>query len=112
MATLTELAEHVWWSYGRQPPSALDVIYRTFNLCEGAVWMVLGVLVAARWRRFRHSAWEFMYAAAFGLFGVTDWIEASYLPTWLILVKGLVLAALLVLRWHVLRRFYPTRRLY
>lgn len=45
--------------------------------------------------------------AAFGLSGVR---EAFMLQPWLILAKGLILAALLALRHVVIRRYYPTSR--
>jgi hypothetical protein len=55
---------------------------------------------------------EVAYAMAFGLFGVTDFIEAWRLTSWLIWAKLVNLMVLLLLRRTVLRRFYPQCRLY
>jgi hypothetical protein len=50
------------------------------------------------------------YGIAFLTFGLSDFREAYSLQSWLILFKGANLAALIWLRWQVLRRYYPQSR--
>ncbi len=77
-----------------------------------ACWFCLATAVLARWTKYRRSRLEPLYALAFLAFGATDVAEASSLTTWLILVKGANLLALLWLRAIVIRRFYPDRTLF
>lgn len=103
--------DRAWWTWG--PGAQLpDQIYHYGNIAEGIAWIALGVLVLRRWRLQRHGPLEPLYAAAFVVFGLTDFQEARELSTWLILVKGVNLGILLALRAIVIRRFYPQSRLY
>jgi len=108
-ALLHWLIGREWWRYGR-PPSAWGEAYHWFNLIEGAAWLLLAALVAVRAWRHERRAMEWCYAAAFFTFGLTDFREAVALHSWLILLKGANLLALLWLRRIVLRRYYPGSR--
>ena len=110
-ATLELLLTRTWWKLA---PGAdeFSAVYHYLNLAEGCVWVVLGGLVLVRYFKHRRSAIEPLYALAFVLFGASDFREAYALQSWLILAKGVNLAALLWLRHIVIRRFYPTSRVY
>lgn len=82
------------------------------NLIEGTVWLVFALLVLWRCAKHRHSIIELAYAATFATFGLSDFREAYSLQTWLILCKGVNLVALIWLRAVVIRRYYPTSRVY
>jgi hypothetical protein len=108
------LWSRTWWRYRPSSPTDFPMPYyvHAFNLFEGTAWVVFGVLVLARFLRWRRSAIEVGYAVAFFCFGLTDFVEAYALSSWLIWVK---LANLIVLAWLraiVIRRYYPTSRLY
>ncbi len=107
-----DLFEHVWWAYNAGEGSLGGDAYHYFNLCEAACWFCLASAVLARGAKNRRSLLEPLYALAFLAFGATDVLEASSLTSWLILLKGANLIALLWLRAVVIRRFYPDRRLY
>jgi hypothetical protein len=74
------------------------------------IWIALAALVAARFVRYRRSPIELMYAASYFTFGVTDFIESQLVPTWLIALKAINLAAILTLRRFVLKHYYPASR--
>lgn len=101
-----------WWRYQPAADGGVWLPYHLFNLAEGIVWLLLAALVFWRWRRHRHSWLELLYAAAFALFGLTDFREAFALQSWLIWLKGINLAAILALRARVLREYYPESRTY
>lgn len=107
-----ELFNQPWWTYDAESVTGWGLAYRWFNIGEAAVWLVFAVLVARRWQRFRQSSVEPLYALAFTSFGLTDVREASVMSAALLLAKGVNLAALLWLRAHVMRRWYPGSRLY
>jgi hypothetical protein len=106
------LVFHTWWTYPPGNPSWVETPYHTFNLFEGAVWVILSGLVLRRFFRFRHSKVEIVYALAFFTFGLTDFREAYALQSWLIWVKAANLLALLWLRSLVIRRYYRESKLY
>jgi hypothetical protein len=83
-----------------------------FNLVEAVCWFVLAVLVLRRFVMFRRSAWEPVYAATFVLFGLTDIYEAWRLTSWLLWVKALVCAALLIQRRWLHVQYYPGWKTY
>jgi len=60
----------------------------------------------------RRSRLEWWYALAFFTFGLTDFREAYALSSWLIWAKLANLILLLWLRATVIRRFYPTSKLF
>ena len=77
------------------------------------VWAAFPALVLFRRRKGEgRSGLELWYALAFSTFGLTDFREAYALTSWLIWVKLANLIALARLRAVVIRRFYPTSKLY
>jgi hypothetical protein len=109
--TLTE----TWWRWNRpasEPLMVNDYACHYFNFVEGTAWFVFAGLVLRRWWRFRRSPLEIAYAVAFLLFGISDFVEAWALTSWLLWWKLVNLVALFQLRVIVLRRFYPDRRLF
>lgn len=105
------LITHVWWSYS-PPIDGFSRLYRAMNVIEGAAWLVFSGLVFARWVRFRRSRWELVYALAFVTFGLSDFREAFILESWLLFAKLVNLIGLFLLRRAVMRRFYPTSKVY
>lgn len=100
------------WEYQPAAATLADELYRGFNVLEGLAWCLLAMLVLARYLRHRNSVLEIAYAAAFFVFGLSDFREASSLQPWLILAKGANLLILLWLRAWVIHRFYPASRTY
>jgi hypothetical protein len=98
---------HAWWRYSPSEPFGYAHVYHWLNVAEGVAWFTIAALVVRRFAKHRNSPLEAVYAAAFLSFGVTDFIEAHELTTWLILAKGANLLALFALRRHILRRHYP-----
>jgi hypothetical protein len=74
--------------------------------------VILSALVLARYIRYRRSKIEVIYSAAFFTFGLTDFREAYALQSWLIWLKLANLLLLVKLRSTVIRRYYPTNKLY
>ena len=112
MSSLLELlTTRTWWSYDPQAPGYAQP-YHAFNLFEGFAWWVLAALVLIRYLRHRNSPLELAYGAAFVTFGLSDFVEAYRVTSWLILSKGVNLVALLYLRQLVIRRFYPESKTY
>lgn len=105
------LTTRVWWAYDPQADWYAQP-YHWINLVEGCAWLLLAALVLRRWSRGARSHVELLYALAFVTFGLSDFREAYVVESWLILFKGVNLAALLVLRWIVIRRYYPASRTY
>lgn len=109
---LATLVWRCWWRWPGADYSTFDLLYRSLNLIEGAFWLTLAGLVVRRSLRGAGAPVEAAYAGAFALFGVSDFVEAWALCSWLIGFKALNLAALLWLRRLVLRRYYPASRTY
>jgi hypothetical protein len=101
-----------WWVWNAESAGPGDYVYRWFNLFEAGAWFVFAGLVARRWINHRHSILEPVYAAAFVAFGLTDVAEAWQQSLPLLTLKGIVLAALLVLRHRVRQQWYPASRIY
>ena len=100
-----------WWTYGaRGNDRWFEVPYHAFNLFEGAAWVVFAGLVAGRYARHRRSPIELAYSLAFLAFGLTDFVEAYALSSWLVWAKLVNLLILAQLRAIVVRRFYPASR--
>ncbi|HVX14969.1 MAG TPA: hypothetical protein VHC22_27510 [Pirellulales bacterium] len=112
MALLQKWLTHRWWSYAAGEPFGFSHAYHWMNMAEGCAWCLLAVLVLRRFLRYRKSRLEIAYAAAFVTFGLSDFVEARVLTTWLILAKGANLAILFLLRLHLLRRYYPASKTY
>lgn len=101
-----------WWSYEQDHGLLFSPYYRGFNLLEGCAWLVLAGLVIVRYARCRNSRLEIWYSAMFFTFGLSDFLEARFLSSWLIWLKLINLIILLYLRHIVIRRFYPASKLY
>lgn len=86
---------------------ALDAI---FNLCEAALWFIISaVLLCLATIRLRRSRKEtLLLAAAFGVFGLSDLIEARtgawWDPWWLLVMKAACVLVFLRAFWHYRRR--------
>jgi hypothetical protein len=100
-----------WWIYQRQE-DAYASLYHWINLVEGDAWLVFAVLVLARYIRHGNSMIEITYALSFFTFGLRDFREAYAVESWLVLFKAANLAALLYLRWLVIKRYYPGSKTY
>jgi hypothetical protein len=100
-----------WWTYERDRGLAFSAPYHWFNLFEGAVWILFALLVFARFLRRRNSSLEIWYAVAFFTFGLSDFREAWVQSSPLLWFKGANLAVLFYLRWVVLKRYYPDKKL-
>lgn len=103
---------HTWFVYPPTRPEWYETLYHSFNLFEGAAWIVLSILVLVRYFHHRRTRLELLYAAAFFTFGLTDFQEAYRLQSWLILVKLINLIALFWLRSWIIRHHYPGSKLY
>ncbi|HET6879165.1 MAG TPA: hypothetical protein VFI31_03355 [Pirellulales bacterium] len=110
--SLRTLLTHSWWRHTAGEAFGFSPVYHWFNLAEGVAWCLVAGLVVRRFARQRKSKLEIIYALAFLTFGVSDFVEAQALTTWLILAKGLNLAVLFALRRHLLRRHYPASKTY
>ena len=114
---MTDWADLLWWRtwWSFDPNGSIhDLIWQHgFNLLEGFCWQVFAVLVCLRYWRFRKSKpLELSYAAAFVLFGISDFIQAYRLTSWLLVWKLINLALLLVLRHRTIRNLYPGSKVF
>lgn len=103
---------HTWWAWDPAQPSWNSVATHWFNLLEGGCWWGIAISV---WRRFARSHChpvEIGYGLAFATFGLTDFVEAQVLTSWLLWLKLANLLALWRLRRFVLARCYPHSRTY
>jgi hypothetical protein len=103
------LITDTWWTYH---PSGgwFTHVYSWFNVIEGCFLLLFAALVLRRYLNSRRSPIELAYALAFFTFGLSDFRESYVLESWLVLFKGVNLAALLALRWHVLKHYHPQCR--
>lgn len=100
---------HVWWTY--EPGSDWYAQpYHWINLVEGAAWVVFGFLVLLRYAKHRRSMMEIIYGLSFFLFAATDFREAWIVESWLIWLKALNFAAILTLRYWIIKHYYPGSR--
>ena len=92
-------------------PLHFDRLAEWYNYIEVALWPSLGVLIAIHGLRnrgvIRHDC--LVAAAVLGVFGISDWFEATtgnewWHPWWLLLWKATCVAALLVLIYRGYRR--------
>jgi hypothetical protein len=86
--------------------------YKWINRAEGLAWMLFAVLSCWRFLRFHKSAVEPLYAMAFLLFGISDFIEAIRYPAWLGIWKLYNLLVLLYCRSYLLRVHYIESKVY
>ena len=102
-----------WWTFDPNG-SVQDLIWQHgFILVEGFCWLVFAGLVVRRYWRLRKSMrLELSYATAFLLFGVSDFIQAFRLTSWLLVWKLINLIVLLVLRHRTIRSLYPESKVF
>jgi len=103
--SLSEMLAKQWWVYSAEATD-LSHFYHWFNIVEGTIWCLIGLFVFRRYLENQHCLSEVAYGVGFFLFGISDFVEAQGLYTWLILYKALNIIALLGLRRHLLRRHY------
>lgn len=104
---------HQWWRFDPQGPTSDLIWQHGFNLFEGTCWFVFAALVIRRHLQSRKAkALEFSYAMSFTLFGVSDFIQAYCLTSWLLVWKLVNLIVLLALRRVVMKRHYPESKLF
>lgn len=101
-----------WWEYRPETISPGYQAYHLFNLLEGGIWCVFGLLVLIRYAKHRSSGLEIVYGLTFFLFAATDFWEAYLLQLWLIPVKVLCVIALLWMRFVLIRTYYPQSNTY
>jgi hypothetical protein len=106
------LAAQIVVALHTRPNDRFSHVYHWFNIAEGAAWCAIAYLAMRRFVKHRKSRLEIVYAAAFVTFGVSDFVEAHTLTTWLILAKGANLALLFALRRYLLGRYYPGSKTY
>lgn len=106
------LFRHTWWSWTDGDRSWHSIAVHAFNLVEGLVWAVFSALVLIRHIRFRRSRAELLYSLAFLTFGVSDFVEAYALTSWLIWIKLVNLIVLWRVRAISIRDWYPGNRLF
>jgi hypothetical protein len=106
------LFERTWWTWNAADKSFHSVFIHWFNLFEGCAWVCFAGLVLNRFARHRKSRVELAYATAFLVFGLTDFLEAHALSSWLLWVKLVNLLLLWRLRSLVMKRWYPQSRVY
>ena len=107
----------LWWHTWREydPNGSLsDFVWQHgFNLFEGACWFACSSLVIRRHLQHRKSkCLELSYAAAFFFFGLSDFVQAYRLTSWLLVWKLFNLIALLVLRKRTIKRHYPSSEVF
>jgi hypothetical protein len=100
---------HVLWRVNYGDPLAAS--YSVVNLLEACAWLTVAAWVIRRHVKQGGGVWNFAYAAAFVVFGLSDVMESQIVPIWLIAAKGFIFATILWLRWVVLRRYYPGQKL-
>lgn len=107
------LCWHEWWRFTPKGPTTDLIWQHGFNLLEGACWLAFAGLVIRRYRQSRKSkCLELSYAATFVLFGISDFIQAFHLTSWLLFWKLVNLIALLSLRRVVIKNHYPKSKLF
>jgi hypothetical protein len=89
--------------------TAFGLAYVGFNGLEAVAWFVIAAWVIVRDRPDGPQLIEIAYALAFVAFGLTDVAEILALPIWLLIAKGAILIAIVVLRRRVIR-LRPARR--
>ncbi|TFG50285.1 MAG: hypothetical protein E4H40_01620 [Candidatus Brocadiia bacterium] len=83
-----------------------SLFYGPFNIAEAAAWYIIAGYVILRFLKNQRTPFEILYAASFVAFGTTDILEATSLPVWLLIAKGIILVSILLLRKKVIS-FYP-----
>ncbi len=100
---------HTIWHSQHNRGNWFDVAYPAFNVVEALCWFGVALYVVRRAIKHNGSRFEFGYASLWFVFGLTDLREAYAQQIGLIAFKGLVLAALLLMRRRIIRR-YPGAR--
>lgn len=105
---------HVLWRV--DPEDALSIGYSTLNVVEAIAWFAVAVWVLVRLKRRKPvggalglsgAAWCRIYALAFVVFGLSDVMESQVVPVWLVAAKGVIFAAIVGIRFVVVRKCYP-----
>jgi len=96
---------HALWRADWADPFAAS--YATLNLVEAAFWFGIAAWVVRRHIRRGGGRWNWAYASAFVAFDASDVVESIAVTPGLIVIKGLILAAIIALRLVVVRRYYP-----
>lgn len=94
------------------PESFWRPAYQWVNRAEGLIWLILAGLVYRRFAKSQKSEVEPLYALAFLLFGISDFIEAVEYPAWLGIWKVENLLVLLYCRSYLLRVHYVDSKVY
>lgn len=98
--------QHVVWRVDYASPLATG--YSILNLLEAIAWFAVAAWVLRRhFKRDTGGAWDYAYFALFVVFGLSDVMESQLVPLWLIAAKGAIFIAILLVRWIVVRRYYP-----
>lgn len=84
----------------------LQVFYFGFNAIEALAWLLFASYVIKRWLINKQSPLEIVYAILFVVFGLTDLLELVNLPIWLLGLKIMTLACLLLMRRHLITNYY------
>ncbi|MEM9253067.1 MAG: hypothetical protein AAGB29_12020 [Planctomycetota bacterium] len=100
---------HVLWRVDYADP--LSATYSVINLLEAVAWFAVAAWVLRRHVKQGGGGWNYAYAAAFVVFGLSDVLESQMVPIWLVAAKGVIFGLILWLRYEVLRRYYPGRKL-
>lgn len=90
---------HVLWRYDDSNP--LAVAYSYLNVAEAVAWFAIAGWIARRAWLDPKTHWEWAYAFALVVFGVSDVWESYAVPMWLIAAKGMIFATILLLRWPI-----------
>lgn len=105
------------WSYFDAPLLRTDwtsagwgqQLYVGFNAVDALIWFSLAVFAWVRWAKNRRSSLEHLYAVSFLGFGVTDLLEMDRYTASLLLLKGFILATILLCRQLVLKHYLGRR---
>jgi|UniRef100_UPI0037844476 hypothetical protein len=86
-------------------PGEETTFHTVFNHAEAGLWFVIALILAFRGRRQR--PWSLLLPPAFGVFGISDLIEAQtgawWEPWWLFVMKA-ACVLVFVLAWRAYRR--------
>ncbi len=93
-----------WGYYG-----GIKMAYQGFNLLEGIFWIILSGYVYRRQLPNVTRILTLQYTIAFFCFGLTDFVEVFQMPLWLLLIKGVFLALILITR-HKILKLAPGRK--
>jgi hypothetical protein len=81
------------------------MLYETFNLVEGAIWIIFAILVHFMFKPVTRNQTFAIYSASLGLllFGISDFIEfnlSGSFPSWLWIYKISCATVVFLSRYH------------